>query len=62
MQIISGIIEQGKIKTEQPLPAEDGTSVMVFIIPKRLNSFSTENIFGKWNWCDEKIQGEISNE
>ena len=61
MQDIPGTIEKGKIKIDQPIPAADGTNVIVFIMPQKTELNLTESLFGKWKWYSKEIEGEISN-
>lgn len=61
MYIIPGIVEKGKVQVSSPLLAEDGTSVMIFIMPKTIEINSRESLFGKWKWYSKNIDGEILN-
>ena len=61
MYIIPGIVEKGKMQVNRPLPAEDGTSVMIFIMPKAIEINLRESLFDKWKWYSKNIDGEIKN-
>ena len=59
MQVLTGIVKNGSIEMNQSVPAEDGTSVVIFIMPRIIETNSTESLFGKWDWYTEKIEREI---
>jgi len=61
MQAITGTIDNGSIKLKNPIPVEDGTSVLVFVLPKVSETKTTESLFGKWSWYTEKIDNEVHN-
>jgi len=59
MQVLTGIVKNGFIEMNQPVPAEDGTSVVIFIMPRVIETNSTESLFGKWDWYTEEMEKEI---
>ncbi|MDZ7262170.1 MAG: hypothetical protein ONB05_08715 [candidate division KSB1 bacterium] len=61
MQVIPGIVEKGNIRLNQPIPAEDGTSVLVFIMPKIVDINSTGSLFGKWTWYTNEVEWEVKH-
>ncbi len=61
MHGIPGIVEKGAIKLIHPITAEDGTSVLVFVMPKPAATDSNETLFGKWTWYTDEIEREVQN-
>jgi hypothetical protein len=59
MQVLTGTVKNGMIEINQPVPAMDGTSVVIFIMPKVVEANSTESLFGKWDWYTEETEKEI---
>ena len=58
MQVLTGIVKNGFIAMNQPVPAEDGTSVVIFIMPRVIETNSTESLFGKWDWYTDEMEKE----
>jgi len=61
MIIIPGIIQKGKAQLDQSIPAEDGTSVLVLVMPGIPKINSEQNLFGKWDWYNDEIENELKN-
>jgi len=59
MQVITGTVKNGMIEINQPVPAMDGTSVVIFIMPKVVEANSTKSLFGKWDWYTEAMEKEM---
>jgi len=59
MQVLTGTVKNGMIDVNQPVPAADGTSVVIFIMPKVTETNSAESLFGKWDWYPENMEKEI---
>jgi hypothetical protein len=54
MQVLTGTVKNGTIEINQPVAAADGTSVVIFIIPKITEINSSESLLGKWDWYTEE--------
>lgn len=61
MKVIPGIVEKGKVILNCPIPADDGSTVLVFLMPKTMESNSSEDLFGKWSWYTDEIDQEVHN-
>lgn len=61
MRIIPGTVKKGKVVLNAPIPAEDGMTVLVFLLPKTVESNSSEDLFGKWFWYTDDIDREVRN-
>ncbi len=61
MKIIPGTVKKGKVVLNAPIPAEDGMTVLVFLLPKIAESNSSEDLFGKWAWYTDDIDQEVRN-
>ena len=59
MQVLTGTVKNGMIEINQPVPAMDGTSVVIFIMPKVVEANSTTSLFGKWDWYTEAMEKEM---
>ena len=58
MQLIPGIIYKGHIEPLQSIPAEDNTSVLIFILPKPAEVTGSQDLFGKWDWFTNEMEEE----
>jgi hypothetical protein len=56
MQVLTGTVKNGMIEINQPVPAMDGTSVVIFIMPKVVEANATKSLFGKWDWYTEEME------
>lgn len=59
IQVLMIMVKNGTIEINQPIPAEEGTSMVIFIMPRIVEKNSAESLFGKWDWYTKEIEKGI---
>lgn len=59
MHVLMGTVKKGSIEVNQPVSAEDGTSVIIFVMPRIIETNSTSSLFGKWDWYTDETEKDI---
>ena len=59
MDAIPAIVRKGCIELLHPIPAEDETPALVFVLPKTTEVIKEGDPFGKWDWFTDDMEQEV---